>query len=311
MELQKIPLGKIKLSKDPIRDPKSGDIDELGKSIKALGNIVPVMVVPNGTGYEAVFGNRRVSAARKAGTKEILALVADGKMSRLERLEAAIAENMAREDMSALDKGKALKEYKRVTGYSDAVIGRKLGKKESSVRRFISLAKEPQSIQQLIETRRTGGVSADVVEKSRAASGTDRVALLNQAAKVGLTAADVEQRAKLLAKTRIPVVKKQIITAKRDADYLSGRWADAASKKTVTVGGKRVSARKITFGREAKSVLTAVINTTKDSRAWIKAIKAGHFSPEGLRFLEGKIRVLEGALGTVKAAISNQIKKGA
>jgi ParB family chromosome partitioning protein len=112
-------------------------LEELTDSIKELGQIVPVKVRQNGNGYVLVYGHRRFMAAKAAGLKEIEAVVENVPDEKL--LTVALAENVIREDMAAIDIAKALQTIKDETGTTNVAIGKKLGWSEARVRQYTEM----------------------------------------------------------------------------------------------------------------------------------------------------------------------------
>jgi len=126
-------------------------LKELTQSIKTLGVIQGVLLRPKGEGFEIVIGERRVRAAKRAGLDKIPANIRD--ISDREALEMILIENVQREDLSAVDKGKLCKmlmekfpeEYP-----TQNTLGDKLGVAQSHISDWIRLVEAPKEIQELI-----------------------------------------------------------------------------------------------------------------------------------------------------------------
>jgi|GEM_PF-3800858 len=116
-------------------DPKK--LEELSDSIKELGVLQPVKVRKNGHGYTLVFGHRRVQAAKSAGLKEIEAIIEDVPDDKL--LTQALAENVIREDMAAIDIAKALALILKETGCTQDALATKLGWVQSNVSNYLAM----------------------------------------------------------------------------------------------------------------------------------------------------------------------------
>jgi len=141
------------------------------QSIKKLGIVQPVLLRPKGDGYEIVVGDRRSEAARKAGITRIPAIVKD--VSDREALEIILAENIHREDLSAVDKGricKLLKERFPAEYPSNEAVAEKLGLTSNTIRDWIQLVEAPKEIQELIapEVRSGGAVPRGKIEYTTA-----------------------------------------------------------------------------------------------------------------------------------------------
>src|SRR5690606_21768402 len=115
MQFQTIPLAQLKPSARNVRKTGGKSVDELAASIAAHGLQQNLGVIPNGKGYEVVFGGRRLRALQalaKAG--ELPESLADGIPCRVltadEAHEASLAENTIREAMHPLDQFRAFAE---------------------------------------------------------------------------------------------------------------------------------------------------------------------------------------------------------
>ena len=98
-----IELSKIHPSPKPIRSSWEEEaMKNLSWSLREEGQVEPIGVHENGSGYVIVWGHRRVEAARRAQWTEIDAVVVP--TDEVNNLIQAGIENLASEDMSADDK---------------------------------------------------------------------------------------------------------------------------------------------------------------------------------------------------------------
>ena len=136
--------------------PRSRMDDErlrlLSKSIKRLGLVQAILLRPKGNGFEIVVGGRRVTAARRAGIEKLPAVVRN--LTDREALEMILAENLQREEMTDVDRGRICKlllekfrdEYPGVYELAE-----KLGYSKVEVQSWITLVEEaPKELQELI-----------------------------------------------------------------------------------------------------------------------------------------------------------------
>jgi len=150
-------------------DPEK--IRELTQSIKKLGLVHPVLLRPKGDGFEIIVGDRRSEAARRAGVAKIPAIIKD--VSDQEALEIILAENIHREDLSAVDKGricKLLKEKFPNEYPNNEAIAEKLGLSVATIRDWMQLVEAPKEIQELIapEVKPGGAVPKGKIEYTTA-----------------------------------------------------------------------------------------------------------------------------------------------
>ena len=122
------------------RDPKKHH--QIIESIASVGLKKPIKVSlrreTGEGGYDLVFGQGRLEAFMALGAKEIPAIVVD--VPREDRLLMSLVENMARKHPSP---AALLREIERLKtlGYSNVVIGRKIGISDSAVGGLLALAK--------------------------------------------------------------------------------------------------------------------------------------------------------------------------
>jgi len=113
-----IPIDKI--CPDPEQPRKSfpeETLHELAQSIKEHGIRQPIVVeyVENDDCFQIVHGERRYRAAKLAVVQELPCIV-QNKTARLHCFALQLVENIQREDLSPIDKARALLEYKEEFG---------------------------------------------------------------------------------------------------------------------------------------------------------------------------------------------------
>ena len=108
-----INISEIKANKDqPRKDFRKEELEELASSIKSQGVLQPIVVrKKDEQQYEIIAGERRWRGAQIAGLHEIPALVKE--MTDNEAQEAALIENIQRENLNAVEEAKA---YKKLLG---------------------------------------------------------------------------------------------------------------------------------------------------------------------------------------------------
>ena len=123
-----INISEIKANKDqPRKDFKKEELEELASSIKSQGVLQPIVVrKKEEQQYEIIAGERRWRGAQIAGLHEIPALVRE--MTDNEAQEAALIENIQRENLNAVEEARAYKKLleNQNTGYDSltSIIGK-------------------------------------------------------------------------------------------------------------------------------------------------------------------------------------------
>jgi ParB family transcriptional regulator, chromosome partitioning protein len=150
--LREIPVDLI----DPNpRQPRSGfdetKLSELADSIRARGVLQPIVVRPLAGGrYELVAGERRLRAARIAGVEVIPAMLRQ--TEDWERLDIALAENMARQDLNAVEEARACAMLVDDLGLTKEEVGRRVGRSRVAISNLIRLLDLPEEALELIES---------------------------------------------------------------------------------------------------------------------------------------------------------------
>jgi ParB family chromosome partitioning protein len=150
-ELRELPVDLIAPNpKQPRRRFDEEGLAALAASVGERGMLQPVLVRPKPGGtYELVAGERRWRAARIAGLEAIPALVrarADG-----EALEAALIENMAREDLNPIEQARGCLALVEELGLTREDVGRRLGCSRVAVSNLIRLLDLPDAALALLE----------------------------------------------------------------------------------------------------------------------------------------------------------------
>jgi ParB family chromosome partitioning protein len=103
--VREIELKQIRPSKlNPRLEVNIERLNELAASIKEVGLLEPIIVRPSNDEYEVVVGERRYRAAQQAGLEKMLAIVR--KYSDDEVVQLNLIENVHREELNAIEKGK-------------------------------------------------------------------------------------------------------------------------------------------------------------------------------------------------------------
>jgi ParB family chromosome partitioning protein len=122
----------------------------LAESIKARGILQPLVVRPlPGGEYELIAGERRLRAAKLAGLEQVPALVRDTADS--DRLELALIENMAREDLNPVEEARACATLVEDLGITKEELGRRLGRSRVAISNLIRLLALPDEALALLE----------------------------------------------------------------------------------------------------------------------------------------------------------------
>lgn len=126
-------------------------LDELADSIKQVGLLEPIVVRPKGEQYEVVVGERRYRAAQQAGLEEVPVIIRN--YTDDEVMELNLIENIQREDLSAIEKGKLCRHLLDGSSKkypSQEALGRRLGVRQSQISDWLQATGMPIEVQRRI-----------------------------------------------------------------------------------------------------------------------------------------------------------------
>lgn len=155
IELKKIQPNKL----NPRLEFTKAGLDELAESIKQVGVLEPIIVRPSGNeSYEIVIGERRYRAAQQAGLDKIPAIIREYPDE--EAMEINLIENIQREELSAVEKGKICNDLLNKFPHrypSKASLAKQLGVSESSIQSWLYTTNMPIGVQQRIAPQNERG----------------------------------------------------------------------------------------------------------------------------------------------------------
>ncbi|HUA12042.1 MAG TPA: ParB/RepB/Spo0J family partition protein [Solirubrobacteraceae bacterium] len=139
----------------PRRSFDQQSLEALAGSLSERGVLQPVLVRPRaGGGFELVAGERRWRAAKLAGLRTLPAIVREREDA--DALEAALVENMAREDLNPIDEARACAALVEELGLTREDVGRRVGRSRVAVSNLVRLLDLPDEV---IELLRMGQLS--------------------------------------------------------------------------------------------------------------------------------------------------------
>ena len=138
-------------ARQPRRTFDQARLAELAESIRTRGVLQPIVVRPlAGGSFELVAGERRLRAAQMVELETIPALVRD--TDDWERLDLALAENMARVDLNPIEEARACAMLVDDLGLTKQEVGRRVGRSRVAISNLIRLLELPEEALELIES---------------------------------------------------------------------------------------------------------------------------------------------------------------
>ena len=150
--LQEIAVSAIQPNRYQPRDQFDEEtLGALADSIREVGVLQPVLVRPEGDGYELIAGERRWRAARRVGLQTIPALVRETDDS--SALEQALVENLQREELNPLEEAGAYQQLIEDFGLTHEQIATRSGRSRAAVSNTLRLLALPPAIQRMVRER--------------------------------------------------------------------------------------------------------------------------------------------------------------
>jgi ParB family chromosome partitioning protein len=232
-ELLELPVSLIKPNPGQPRtnfDPEA--LAALAASIEATGVVQPLLVRPLADGsYELVAGERRWRAAQQAGLEKVPAVVRD--QAEPERLQAALIENMVREDLNPVEEAKACAALVEDLGLTKEELARRVGRSRPAVSNLIRLLELPDEALDMLQS---GELSEGHGRALLGATGNDvRRRLAREAAAGGWSVRETENRVRLAGQPKARPRRAPIDPDQRAAFEDAGDALEAALGHEVAV----------------------------------------------------------------------------
>ncbi len=175
-------------------------LEELPASLKTYGMIQPVVVKKTGDYYELIAGERRWRAAKIAGLEKIPVVIRDWAES--EAFEAALVENLQREDLNPMEEAESYQRLQEEFSLSQEQIAEKVGKSRSAVTNSLRLLQlDPRVRNFVVENKLAGGHARTLLSIT---NGDLQFELAEQVIEEGLSVRAVEA----LVKARLQKAEK-------------------------------------------------------------------------------------------------------
>jgi ParB family chromosome partitioning protein len=164
-------------------------IAELAESITQRGVLQPILLRPQGEGFEIVAGERRWRAAQKARLHTIPAIVRE--IDEASTAELALIENIQREDLNPIEEAEGYRQLIKRHGHTQDGVSKIVHKSRSHVANLLRLLDLPEFVRQSL-------VNGDItMGHARAvATAPDPEALTKEIVAKGLSVRQAEDRAK-------------------------------------------------------------------------------------------------------------------
>jgi ParB family chromosome partitioning protein len=199
----------------PRREFSEASLADLAQSIREQGIVQPIVVVRRGDRFEIVAGERRWRAARLAGLERVPVSVRDRSSDR-DLLEAALVENVQREDLNVLEAAEAYARLREEFGLTQEKIADRVGKDRTSIANILRILKLSSNVRDRV---RSGELSAGHAKALLALAATDdQERLAEEIVRRSLSVRQAEQRAATMAAGDRVIHEKRRDPFTRDAE---------------------------------------------------------------------------------------------
>lgn len=149
-KIHEVDINKINPNKNqPRTNFDENALRELADSIEEIGIIQPLVVKKSGEFYEIVAGERRWRAARMAALRKVPVIIKE--YDDLKTLEAALIENVQREDLNPMEEAYTYVKFSEEFNLSQEEIAKKVGKSRSAVANAMRLVNLDSRVQTFVK----------------------------------------------------------------------------------------------------------------------------------------------------------------
>lgn len=218
-------------SDQPRREFDKAALEQLADSIREAGVLSPILVVEDGMRYRIVAGERRYRASRIAGLSTVPCIVRS--MTTEQQMEAALIENLQREDLNPIEEAAAIRSLMQECGYTQEQAAKKLGKSRPAIANALRLLNLPKQITDLVAAGDLSAGHARVL--AGVESETRQLELAHQCVLQGYSVRRLEE----MAKEKPAKPSKKIKSLSPELDMLQSNMREALGLKTTLTGTEK------------------------------------------------------------------------
>lgn len=240
-------------SAQPRKEFDKEALEQLSQSIKESGVLSPILVVEEGGRYRIVAGERRYRASRLAGMSTIPCIVRN--MTTVQQMEAALIENLQREDLNPIEEAVAIRSLMSECDYTQEEAAKRLGKSRPAIANALRLLNLPQ---QIIDMVIKGDLSAG---HARVLAGLEdearQIKLAQECVQQGMSVRKLEEAARQTGEEPVAPKKNQPQkTLSPELDAFQNAMREVMGVKTVISGNGKKG--KITLSYNSEDELEGI-----------------------------------------------------
>jgi ParB family chromosome partitioning protein len=204
-DFQRVQISRIRPNPfQPRREFDPAELAELEASLKASGLLQPISVRRRGDAYELIAGERRLRAATNLGWTEIPAITRD--FDDRTMLVLALVENLQRSNLNAIEEAQGYRRLLDEFKLTQQQVADAVGKDRTTVTNLLRVLSLPETVQRMVEDGRLStGHARALLALPAEHSAAD---LADEAARIGMSVRQLEQRVRELSGRAEPVGKK-------------------------------------------------------------------------------------------------------
>lgn len=176
----------------PRRKFEEEALQELAESLREHGVLQPLLVRKHGKRYEIVAGERRWRAAEIAGIEKVPVIVKE--IDDIEAAEISLIENLQREDLSLTEEARAYRQMIDRYGYTQDLLGKKLGKSRTHVTNTLRIMNLPEGVLLLLDEGKISGGHARAL--LALGSAEQQMTVAQEIMEKGLSVRAIEEKAR-------------------------------------------------------------------------------------------------------------------
>jgi ParB/RepB/Spo0J family partition protein len=224
-QIQMVAISDIVTKKQVREHFDDAGIDGLAASLREVGQLHPIRCFLEDCKKVVVDGERRLRAAKLLGMTSLAVIIEDKQLGDTEITQRQIIANCQREDLTPLEKARALARLIDLTGWKVGELASRIGSSPAAVSRHLALLKLPEAIQASVAAGKIPASAA--YELARLDNPEEQIRLASQVATGGLTRDQLAGR----VKARRRPERKEVRAPSRVTAHLG-------NGRSVTVAGQ-------------------------------------------------------------------------
>jgi ParB family chromosome partitioning protein len=197
-----------------------------------MGILEPILVRKRQAGgFEIIAGERRWRAAQRAGLREVPVFVRE--LSKAEAFEAALVENLQREDLNPIETARAFARLIEEHEHTQESLAARVGKDRSTIANAMRLLKLPDDVLGMVEEGRLSEGHGRAILGAPDAATMKKLA--HQAAEKSLSVRETERRARAANAAKAKTKAKGATTRSANVRDLESRLSKSLGSRVRVV----------------------------------------------------------------------------